>query len=88
MADTKLTLQLDDKRIAALRKAAEEAGESAEAFAERLIVRGLKHDDWAISEARIEDYERTGVAENAETVFAHVREHLSRRLAERSAPVK
>lgn len=88
MADSKLTLELDAERFALLRKAAEEAGESVEAFAERLLARGLKHDDWAISEARVEEYERTGVAEDAETVFSHVREHLGQRLAERSTAAK
>ena len=88
MADQKLTLQLDAESLAALRKAAEEAGEPAEAFATRLIARALRNDDWAISEARIEEFDRTGVAEDADAVFRHVREHLSRRLAERSAPAK
>ncbi len=71
-----------------MRTAAEEAGESAEAFAIRLITNGLRYDDWAISEARFEEYDRTGVAEDADVVFEHVREHLKKRLAERQAPAK
>ena len=88
MAGQKLTLQLDAARLARLRSAADLAGESADAFAARLLARALDHDDWAISEARLEAFERTGVAEDAETVFSHVREHLRNRLAERPAPAK
>lgn len=88
MADQKLSLDLDAERLALLRSAAELAGETVEAFAARLLARALDHDDWAISEARVEKYERTGVAEDAETVFSHVRDHLRKRLAERQAPAK
>lgn len=88
MADRDLKLTLDPDRYAALQAAAEEAGESTEAFAARLIARGLANDDWAISEARLEEYRRTGVAEDAEEVFRDVREHLLKRLAERRAPAK
>jgi hypothetical protein len=88
MTDRELKLVLDPDRYAVLQAAAEDAGESVEAFATRLITRGLKHDDWAISEARVEEYRRTGVAEEAETVFRDVRDHLQKRLAERQAPAK
>lgn len=88
MADGPLTLQLNADQVTLLKAAAELAGEPVEAFAVRLLARALQHDDWAISEARLETYERTGVAEDAETVFSHVREHLRQRLAERQAPAK
>lgn len=88
MADRELKLDLDSDGYAALQAAAEQAGESVEVFAARLIARGLKNDDWAISEARVEEYRRTGVAEDAETVFRDVREHLQKRLAEGRAPAK
>jgi len=71
-----------------LRAAADEGGETVEAFAARLIANGLLYDEWAISEARLAEYDHTGEAEDADVVFREVREHLKKRLAERPAPAK
>jgi len=83
-----LTLTLSAEHLALLRAAADEAGETIEAFAARLIANGLRYDEWAITEARLAEYDRTGVAEDAEVVFREVREQLKTRLAERPAPAK
>lgn len=88
MPSSTLSLSLDKDLLARLRAAAEDAGESVEAFAARLIANGLSYDEWAISEARVDEYEATGVSESAEAVFEHVRDHLQQRLAERRTPAK
>ena len=76
MADGSLTLKLNADAAARLEAAAAQAGESTEAFAERLLLGALRTDDWAIANARIEEYERTGVAEEAEVFFDRMRERL------------
>lgn len=81
MAEQSLTLNLTGEQLALLRAAADEGGETIEAFAARLIANGLRYDEWAISEARLAEYDRTGVAEDADVVFSEVREHLKKRLA-------
>lgn len=81
MADGSLTLKIEGDTAARLEEAAAQAGESAEAFANRLLAGALKTDRWAISNARIDEYERTGVAEDAEVVFARLRARMSQKLA-------
>jgi hypothetical protein len=78
MADGSLTLKLDQDVAARLEEAAAQAGESAEVFARRLLANALETDGWAIANARIEEYERTGVAEDAETFFERVRSNIFR----------
>ena len=77
-------LNLHGDISALLREAAELAGESPEAFAERLLLRALETDRWAISEARIDEYERTGVAEDADVVFERIRDRIRERLAQKA----
>lgn len=72
MADGSLTLKLDGDVAARLEQAAARAGEPAQAFAERLLLGALDTDRWAIANARIEEYERTGVAEDAEVFFERI----------------
>lgn len=74
-------LKLHKDISALLQDAADQAGEPAEVFAERLLVNALESDRWAISEARIDEYERTGVAEDADVVFQRVRDRIRERLA-------
>lgn len=81
MADGSLTVKLDEQTSARIKAAAAEAGESTDAFANRLLAGALETDRWAISNARIDEYERTGVAEDAEVVFARLRARMSQKLA-------
>lgn len=81
MSDGSLMLKLHGDISALLRDAAEQAGESAEVFAERLLLNALETDRWAIAEARIDEYERTGVAEDADVVFQRVRDRIRERLS-------
>ena len=81
MSDGSLMLKLHGDISALLRDAAEQAGEPAEVFAERLLLNALETDRWAIAEARIDEYERTGVAEDADVVFQRVRDRIRERLA-------
>ena len=74
-------LKLHSDISALLQDAAEQAGEPPEIFAERLLLNALETDRWAISEARIDEYERTGVAEDADVVFQRVRDRIRERLA-------
>jgi hypothetical protein len=84
MADEPLTLKLHSDVSALLREAAALAGEAPEIFAERLLVHALETDRWAISEARFDEYKRTGMAEDADAVFQRVRDRILHRLAEKA----
>jgi hypothetical protein len=84
MADGPLTLSLHADVSALLREAAELAGASPEVFAERLLVHALETDRWSISEARYDEYKRTGVAEDADVVFQQARDRILQRLAEKA----
>lgn len=88
MIDRNLTLALPAEVLERLQAIAQEAGEPVEAFAARLIARGLEYDEWAISEARLDEYDRTGVSEPAEAVFKHVRSRLRQKIAARQALAK
>ena len=84
MADETLILKLHGDVSALLREAADLAGEAPELFAERLLIHALEADRWSISEARFDEYKRTGVAEEADVVFQRVRDRILQRLAEKA----
>jgi hypothetical protein len=84
MVDGSLTLKFDGDLAARLEEAAAQAGEPAQAFAERLLLGALETDRWAIANARIEEYERTGVAEDAEAFFDRMLGRLEDQPADQS----
>lgn len=73
MADGHLTIPLDDETVQHLKAAAEAAGETPEAFARRAVDLALEADRWAIADARIAEYDRTGNAIDAEDFVARLR---------------
>ena len=73
MADGHLTIPLDEETADHLQAAADAVGESPEAYAARAIMLALEAERWAVADARIEEYERTGVAEDAEVFVARLR---------------
>ncbi len=73
MADGHLTIPLDEDAADQLQAAADAVGQSPEAYAARAIALVLETERWAIADARIDDYERTGVAEDAEVFVARLR---------------
>ena len=79
-----LTLDLDEATFARLEQDAALAGEPVAVFAKRLISEGLQPGSWAIAQARLDEYDRTGEALSVEEVFAGVKARLAQRLAEKS----
>lgn len=73
MADGSVTIKLDDETAGQLQAAADAAGQSPEVYAARAIALALEAERWAIADTRIEEYERTGVAEDAEVFVARLR---------------
>lgn len=69
MADGSLTIPLNDEIARKLAEAAEQAGETPDAFALRLVVRGLEHGDWDVTHRRLDAYDRTGEATEAAPVL-------------------
>lgn len=81
MADGSVTIPLDDDTARRLAAAAEQAGESPDAFASRLLIRALEHDSWTISHARLDEYDRTGEAKEAGPVLERFLSNLRVRAA-------
>jgi|GEM_PF-2187225 len=85
MADGTVTISLDDETARKLAVAAEQAGESPELFAVRLLTGALEADRWAITHARLDEYDRTGEAKEAgpilERFLANVREKAEAKLS-------
>lgn len=85
MADGSLTVKLTEETSALIKAAAEEAGESTDAFANRLLAGALETDRWAIAHARMDEYDRTGIAYDAGPVLeqfkANVRAKMAAKLA-------
>ena len=81
-----LTLDLDEATFVRLEEDAALAGEPVAAFATRLIAGGLQSASWAIAQVRLDDYDRTGVAEDAapfiERMRASVRAKVAAKLAD------
>lgn len=82
-----LVLDLDEATFARLEEDAALAGEPIDVFARRLVSEGLRPGSWAISNARLDEYDQTGVAEEAATFIdrmrASVRSKVAAKLADR-----
>lgn len=70
MAKAPLTIELDEETAFRLRIAARTASETTDAFAARIFAEAVEAAYWAPAQASIAEYERTGVAYEAEPVLA------------------
>ncbi len=82
MADGELTLRLTDSVMRRLRAAADETGQSVEAYATAVIAEALDRYDDVAEDVRIaEECERTGISYSVEESMAHFRDELSAQVA-------
>jgi hypothetical protein len=73
MADGEITIKLDEATISALDAKAKAAGLTPDDYARNVIQVAVGVlDRWAISKARLAEYDRTGVSFPAEQVFDEV----------------
>ena len=80
-----LVLDLDEATFARLEEDAALAREPVEVFAKRLISEGLQPGSWAISHARLDAYDKTGVAEEAAPFIGRMRASVRARIAAKLA---
>jgi hypothetical protein len=79
MADGSIKLELNADLSERLAAAADEAGIPVQDFAAGLIGRGLD-DRWAITKARLAEYDRTGESVDAKEALARFRTAISERV--------
>jgi len=82
VADGSIKLELGPVLSGRLVTAAEEAGQGVDDYAAQLIARGLD-DHWAIAEARLAEYDRTGEYVPADEAMAAFRAAIADRLRKR-----
>jgi hypothetical protein len=84
MADGEMTLKLDAASLSALDAEAKAIGLAPDDYARLLLQDALGIGDrWAISEARLEEYDRTGEAIPIEEAFDMLRKMVAERRARR-----
>ncbi|MDB5431503.1 MAG: hypothetical protein JWP35_2619 [Caulobacter sp.] len=82
MADGEMIIKLDDATISALDAKARAAGLTRDDYARSVIQEAVGVEDrWAISRARLAEYDRTGKSFPAEQVFDEVEAMMAERLA-------
>jgi hypothetical protein len=83
MADGDITVKISGEAARLLMAAAAESGLTPDDYVSDMITDGLSSGDgrWAVAEAALEDFDRTGVSVDAETAMAEFRERVAARVA-------
>ncbi|MDO8295386.1 MAG: hypothetical protein Q7T19_02990 [Caulobacter sp.] len=84
MADGSVTLILDDATLARLESVARDFGMSPGDYAETILANALSRWDVAEDLRRLAEYDRTGESVSVEEAFAHLREKIAERRAQRA----